>query len=181
MNARPKYSRASSAAALVAAVLLGGCAGDSQFADLDRLMAEDRERPKGQIEPLPTYPPAERFNYSALVLRSPFEPPAMIDAESDVVGKAASAPDQLRQKQPLELFSYSTLSMVGTLSKDQKTWALIDDGNGRVHRVTLGNFVGRNFGEITHIGDYELDILETVPDGKGGWINRPRTMGMNEE
>ena len=85
-------------------------------------------------------------------MRSPFEPPAMISAESQIGGKVASAPDQLRHKQPLELFSYSALSMVGTLSRDQSTWALIDDGSGRVHRVTAGNFIGRNFGEITHIG-----------------------------
>jgi type IV pilus assembly protein PilP len=166
---------------VIVAAVLSACVGDSQFSDLDSLMAESRQRPQGQIEPLPTYPPAERFNYSALAMRSPFEPPAMISAESQIGGKVASAPDQLRQKQPLELFSYSALSMVGTLSRDQSTWALIDDGSGRVHRVTAGNFIGRNFGEITHIGEFELDVLETVPDGKGGWINRPRTMGMNEE
>lgn len=176
-----RYFRCAGPTAVIAAFFLTACVGDSQFSDLDKLMAESRERPQGQIEPLPTYPPAERFNYSALAMRSPFEPPAMIAAESEIGGKVASEPDQIRQKQPLELFSYSALSMVGTLSKDQKIWALVDDGNGRVHRVTKGNFIGRNFGKITHIGQFELDVLETVPDGKGGWINRPRTMGMNEE
>ena len=181
MRPSRRYCHLTSPMAGIAAALLSACVGDSQFSDLDSLMAESRERPQGQIEPLPTYPPAERFNYSALAMRSPFEPPAIITAESEIGGKAASAPDQMRQKQPLELVSYSALSMVGTLSKDQNIWALIDDGNGRVHRVARGNFIGRNFGKITQIGEFELDVLETVPDGKGGWINRPRTMGMNEE
>lgn len=176
-----KYRRLTGPVTVIVAALLSACVGDSQFSDLDRLMAQSRERPQGQIEALPIYPPAERFNYSALAMRSPFEPPATITAESEIGGQVASAPDQQRQKQPLELFIYSALSMVGTLSKDQHIWALIDDGNGRVHRVAEGNFIGRNFGKITHIGQFELDLLETVPDGKGGWINRPRTMGMNEE
>tara|TARA_B110000483_G_scaffold74495_1_gene92696 strand:- start:263 stop:784 length:522 start_codon:yes stop_codon:yes gene_type:complete len=166
--------------AIVGALLLTACAGDSQFGDLDAKMAQFRERPRGTIEPLPSYPPAERFNYSALAMRSPFEAPVVFTAESRVGGNAVSEPDLKRQKEPLELVSYSALAMVGTLSKDSRVWALINDGNGRIHRVAEGNYLGRNFDEITKIGDVELDVLETVPDGKGGWINRPRTMGMNE-
>ena len=71
--------------------------------------------------------------------------------------------------------------MVGTLSRDQQIWALINDGEGRIHRVTQGNYLGRNFGRITQIDSFELEVLETVPDGSGGWINRPRTLAMNEE
>ena len=71
--------------------------------------------------------------------------------------------------------------MVGTLSRDKQIWALINDGDGRVHRVTQGNYLGRNFGKITAIDNIELEILEIVSDGKGRWINRPRTLVMNEE
>jgi len=165
----------------ISILILSGCSGDQQHADLDQKMIDARNRPQGTIEPLPTYPPAERFNYSALALRSPFEPPALLNGEEKISGNKVDAPDQSRRKEPLELVNYTALSMVGTLSKDSKIWALIDDGNGRVHRVRTGNYLGRNFGLITDIGAFEVEIMETVPDGKGEWINRPRTMAMDEE
>jgi len=166
---------------LLCTLILSGCSEDQQHTDLDQKMIDARNRPQGTIEPLPTYPPAERFNYSALALRSPFEPPVMLNGEEKISGNAVAAPDQARRKEPLELVNYSALSMVGTLSKDNKIWALINDGNGRVHRVRAGNYLGRNFGLITTIGAFEIEIMETVPDGKGEWINRPRTMAMDEE
>lgn len=160
---------------------LAGCSGDQQHADLDQKMADARNRPQGTIEPLPTYPPAERFNYSALALRSPFEPPVILTGEEKVSGNAVDAPDASRRKEPLELVNYTLLNMVGTLSKGDSIWALINDGGGRVHRVRTGNYLGRNYGLITNIGAFEVEIMETVPDGKGEWINRPRTMAMDEE
>jgi type IV pilus assembly protein PilP len=166
---------------LLAALILSGCSGDQQHADLDQKMIDARNRPQGIIEPLPTYPPAERFNYSVLAMRSPFEPPLILNGEEKISGNAVSAPDQSRRKEPLELVNYSALTMVGTLSKDNKIWALINDGNGRVHRVRTGNYLGRNYGLITNIGAFDVEITETVPDGKGEWINRPRTMAMDEE
>ena len=166
---------------LLCTLILSGCSGDQQHDDLDQKMIDARNRPQGTIEPLPTYPPAERFNYSALALRSPFEPPVMLNGEEKISGNRVAAPDQARRKEPLELVNYSALSMVGTLSKDTNIWALINDGNGRVHRVRTGNYLGRNFGLITTIGAFEIEIMETVPDGKGEWINRPRTMAMDEE
>lgn len=166
---------------LFSILILTGCSGDQQHADLDQKMIDARNRPQGTIEPLPTYPPAERFNYSALALRSPFEPPVMLNGEEKISGNRVAAPDQIRRKEPLELVNYSALTMVGTLSRDNNIWALINDGNGRVHRVRTGNYLGRNFGLITTIGAFEIEIMETVPDGKGEWINRPRTMAMDEE
>lgn len=166
---------------LLCTLILSGCSEDQQHEDLDQKMIDARNRPQGTIEPLPTYPPAERFNYSALALRSPFEPPVMLNGEEKISGNRVAAPDQTRRKEPLELVNYSALSMVGTLSKDTNIWALINDGNGRVHRVRTGNYLGRNFGLITTIGAFDIEIMETVPDGKGEWINRPRTMAMDEE
>ena len=168
------------AIALASMVSLAGCSNDRQHSDLDKKMSDARTRPQGVIEPLPVYPVAERFNYSALALRSPFEAPAMITGDEKVSGKAVSAPDQSRSKEPLELISYASLSMVRILAKGNQTWALVDDGGGKVYRVKGGNYIGRNFGLITLINRRDIEIMETVPDGKGGWINRPRTMAMEE-
>ncbi|ETN91507.1 Pilus assembly protein, PilP [Gammaproteobacteria bacterium MOLA455] len=166
--------------ALVSLVSLAGCSSDRKHSDLDKKMSDARTRPQGVIEPLPEYPAAERFNYSVLALRSPFEAPAIITGDEKISGKAVSAPDQSRTKEPLELVNYTSLSMVGILAKGNTMWALVDDGGGKVHRVTDGNYLGRNFGLITLVNRREIELIETVPDGKGGWINRPRTMAMEE-
>jgi type IV pilus assembly protein PilP len=162
-------------------LLLTACSGGHQFNDLDAKMADSRSRPQGLIEPLPTYAAVERFSYSALAMRSPFAPPVVLSGQERVSGNEVAEPDQAREKEPLELVNYSALTMVGTLSRDKQIWALINDGDGRVHRVTQGNYLGRNFGKITAIDNIELEILEIVSDGKGRWINRPRTLVMNEE
>jgi type IV pilus assembly protein PilP len=78
------------------------------------------------------------------------------------------------------LISYTSLSMAGILARGNQMWALVDDGDGKVHRVKAGNYIGRNFGLITLINRREIEVMETVPDGKGGWINRPRTLAMEE-
>ena len=161
-------------------LILVGCSSDQRHSDLDQKMADARSRPQGTIEPLPTYPAADRFTYTALALRSPFEPPMILTGDEKISGTAVSAPDQKRKKEPLELFNYTALSMVGTLAKEGRVWALISDEDGRVHRVKTGNYIGKNFGVITAVNDFDIEIMETVPDGKSGWINRPRTMAIDE-
>ncbi|MEQ9568450.1 MAG: pilus assembly protein PilP, partial [Pseudomonadales bacterium] len=59
-------------------------------------------------------------------------------------------------------------------------WGLIRDAEGSVHRVREGNYLGRNYGLVTQIGESSLDLVETVVNGQGGWIERPRSMGMGD-
>lgn len=169
-----------SIAAACFSLLLGGCFGGSDFSDLDEKMAEARNQPKGEIEPLPTYPPPERFTYKAMALRSPFDAPIVSSGEQIATGNTVPAPDSTRPKELLEFVNFTALSMVGTLSKDGRIWALLNDGEGRIHRVSEGNYVGKNYGQIVHIDQTEIRVQETVPDGKGDWINRPRTLAIEE-
>ena len=86
----------------------------------------------------------------------------------------ALSPEKLAEKKAKSLVD---ISKHWSVEGDE----LVNDGKGRVHRVTKGNYLGRNFGEITGINGLEIEILETVPDGKGGWINRPRTLAINQD
>ena len=71
--------------------------------------------------------------------------------------------------------------MVGTLSSGQQMWALIDDGEGGIHRVAVGSYIGRNYGEITRIDKQQLHVLETVPNDNGGWVYRQRLLIIVED
>ena len=133
------------------------------------------------MQPLPSVPQAVRVNYTALTLRSPFVPLPVVTEKDQSTGAAALPPDLLRSPEPLEFFKYSSLSMVGALSLRQQRWALIKDGEGGIHRVTKGNYIGENLGEIIHIDNAQLQLVETVPNGSGGWTSRARLLLMTEE
>ncbi len=157
---------------------LAGCGGGQDFSDLDAFMAEVRARPKGTIEPLPTFQPYEPFTYSASSLRNPFQPPIKIDLSKRERGSRDIKPDENRVKQFLEGFNIETFQMVGTLSNASGQFALVR-GAGGVHRVKVGDYLGRNDGRITSIEEGRIDVVEIVPDGEGGWLERPRSLVLN--
>ncbi len=158
---------------------LAGCGGGSDFADLQSYMDEVRARPKGTIEPLPKFQPYEAFTYSAASLRSPFQPPVKIDLTVRQKGNKVIKPDETRVKQFLEGFNIETFEMVGTLSNAQGTFALVK-GAGGVHRVRVGDYLGRNDGKVVGISEGKIDVIEIVPDGEGNWLERPRSLTLKE-
>ena len=163
-------------------VLISGCAGKGQHEDLQRFMVDTKAKPAGEIEPLPTFRAYKTFSYGAVAMRSPFDPPLALAVGDTVTGKdKVQAPDETRKREYLEGFNFAALSMVGVLSKNGQVWSLIDDGNGGIHRVTVGNYMGKNHGRITSVTAAKADVIETVPDGKGNWVERPRTLALNEK
>lgn len=158
----------------ILAVLLSACNATSDQQDLRDFMAEAKRRPQGQIDPLPPFKPYQPFAYSAMTLRSPFDRPAAIEKETK--GGRAVEPDLTREKEYLEGFNVVSLSMVGTLSKAGKLWALIDDGQGKVTPVTIGNYMGKNFGKIISTEKTQLEVMEIIADGSSGWVERPRVI-----
>lgn len=164
----------------VALASLAGCGGGSHQ-DLYQFMAEVKAHPAGEIEPIPVFEAYQPFKYSVAALRSPFDPPQIAVSSDGSYGKVAIEPDETRSREYLEGFSFSSLSMVGTLTKDGITWALINDSQGGIHRVTVGNYIGKNHGKIIEMNKSQLDVIEIVPDGKNGWVERPRTLALKEK
>lgn len=159
--------------------LLAACGGGGDFSDLRAYMDEVRAKPKGSIEPLPTFQPYESFTYRAASLRSPFQPPVKIDVVTRQKGAPEIKPDESRVKQFLEGFNIETFEMVGTLRNDRELYALVNGASG-VHRVKVGDYLGRNHGKILVIDDSKIDVMEIVPDGEGGWLERPRSLSLKE-
>jgi len=163
---------------MFSALALSGCI-DEDFSDLQSYMEEVRARPKGSIEPLPKFQPYEAFAYSAASLRSPFQPPVKIDLASQKKGSKDIRPDETRVKQFLEGFNIEAFEMVGTLARDGGVYGLVR-GAGGVHRVKTGDYLGRNHGRVTVIDEAKIEVVEIVPDGEGGWLERPRSLTLKE-
>ncbi len=163
-------------------VLSGGCASDGEFADLRIKMDEIKKRPKGRIEPPPEFKAYKTFSYAAAALRSPFSPPVVVDAVAMPMQQSDVEPDFNRAKEPLEEFGIDSLQMVGTLKRPEGIlFGLIQDPDGGLHRVRVGNFMGRNHGKILMVDPVKVDVIEIVSDGQDGWIERPRTIVLNEK
>jgi len=167
------------ASILVSAALLGGCTGD--FSDLDAWMAEVRAKPRGAIEPIPVFKPYEFFTYSAQSLRPPFDVPLSAKEMAALSPGEEVKPDLTRPREFLERFNFEQLGMVGTLSQGGTLWALVSDGEGGVHRVRVGNYLGKDHGRIVETTETAVEVEEIVPSGVGGWIRRPRTIQLTEK
>ncbi|VEF07288.1 pilus assembly protein, PilQ [Pseudomonas fluorescens] len=163
----------------IALLTLSGCGGSDDFSDLDVYMNEVRLRPAGKIEPTPTFRSYPTFTYSAANLRSPFSRQVRVDLAGQKHGSRNVKPDPTRIKQYLEGFNIEQFEMVGTIANASGAFALLR-GAGGVHRLKVGDYLGRNDGRIVAISATQVDVVEIVPDGQGAWLERPRTIPLKE-
>ncbi|CRL49267.1 MULTISPECIES: pilus assembly protein PilP [unclassified Pseudomonas] len=158
---------------------LAACGSDNDLGDLDAYMNEVRLRAPGKIEPTPTFRSYPTFTYNAANLRSPFSRQVRVDLAGQKRGSRNVKPDPNRIKQYLEGFNIEQFEMVGTISNASGSFALLR-GAGGVHRLKVGDYLGRNDGRIVAISGSQVDVVEIVPDGEGAWLERPRTLPLKE-
>ncbi|MDA1076803.1 MAG: pilus assembly protein PilP [Proteobacteria bacterium] len=157
---------------------LAGCA-DTEYNDLQAFMDEVDSRPRGAIEPLPPFQQLEPFAYQASAMRSPFEPPIVLKKVDRPEGGPKVVPDFNRTKEYLEQYTIAQLGMVGTLQQGpEERFGLVSDSDGGVHRVRQGDFMGSDHGQIEIISESTIELIEIVPDGTGGWVERSRTVSL---
>jgi type IV pilus assembly protein PilP len=154
------------------AVVLAGCTG--RDADLSRFIEATKKEPGGRVEPLPEVKPYDSYVYSSSALRSPFVPGGSHGAAS------GPRPEVQRNREFLEQFSLDTMKMVGTIKLNGQDYGLVQVADGRVQRVLVGNHLGQNDGRITDIVGNKISLIELVPDGLGGYIERPAALALNE-
>jgi type IV pilus assembly protein PilP len=166
-------------AALVV-VLLSGCEGGEHSdlkAELDRLT---RDLPR-RVDPLPQVKPYEPVAYEAFDLADPFGPKKieLATKSGGPGGGGLLGPDLNRPKEPLEAYPLETLKMVGTLSRQKRSFALVKADSG-LYRVTVGNYMGQNFGVITKITESEITLRELIQDSAGDWAERESALLLQE-
>ena len=162
---------------LLLAAGLSACGGTMD--DLDQYINEVKARPGGRIEPLPEITPYEVFTYvaDAQGLRSPFVP----DTPQASAGAGGGIrPDSDRSREFLEGFPLDTLRMVGTLDIAQTTYGLVQTSDGLIHRVVSGNYMGQNDGRIVGISESEIELVEIISDGIGGYIERDAAISLSD-
>jgi type IV pilus assembly protein PilP len=169
-------------------LLLGGC-GSRDQSDLQAFVAEVQSRAGGRIEPLPVMKPSERYLYQSAeaARRDPFEDYYEVKRASPAERQVSDAQRRFLQEiqthnpEELENFELDSLRMVGTLQNLGSLWGIVLDGDGTVHRVTTGSYMGRNYGKVIRIAEERIEVREIVSDGQGGWDERPASLALFTE
>ena len=160
---------------LLAGAALSACS--SGMEDLEQKVAEVKGRKSQQIEPVPQIKQFEAYEYLPSERRDPFQ------QSQPNPGQAISSgprPDLNRSREPLEEFPLDALRMQGVIETPKAVYALVKAPDGVIHRVSVGNHMGQNYGQIKSIEESEITLAEIVPDGFGGWISRPATLALAE-
>ena len=172
-------------ALVLASIALAGCGGGS-MADLRSYAEEVKKRPGTRIEELPPIEPYIVYSYpctGTVGCVDPFEPffqePPRTEGETTVSSSGIS-PDFDRNREELEAHALDALRMMGTLEKDEEIWGIIRSPDSIIHRVKVGNYMGKNHGKIIDISEERIELTEIVPDGQGGWTERDAALALIE-
>lgn len=175
------------AAALAAVMVLPGCVSND-MSDLEGWVQEVLARPGGRIAPLPEIRPYEAYAYKSAGAgaRDPFVPFYRQRAEekSEVASTGLSAELEReiknRNREELERFELDSLRMVGTIQSANENWGIITDPSGVVHRVKVGNYMGRNIGKIVNIFEDRIELREIIQNSQGRWEERQAALALVE-
>lgn len=162
---------------LLPALLLSACGGQE---DMDEYVLQTKARQPIPIEPLPEIKPFSPMVYQRNDERSPFIEPQP-ETSSKIDDKVKPDCAQIvasREKEVLERYSLASLSMKGSIGKQGQLWALINTPDGQAVRVGLNQYMGLDQGRIIKITNTHVDLMETVPDGKGCWVTRETQLAM---
>ncbi|MGC8698534.1 MAG: pilus assembly protein PilP [Halothiobacillus sp.] len=152
---------------------LGGCA--NHMGDLKSQVDQILARPGGKIDPIPEMKPLPKYSYTETDARTPFEP-----AVTQTANKSNGiAPDMNRPKEPLEMYPLDALAMKGIIQRKGTTFALVRDGDGVIHEIQVGNYMGLNYGKVVSITSDKITLEEIVPDGQGGWRTQSAIVQQN--
>ena len=167
----------------VLALSMSGCLWVDEIDDLKSYTREQQARPSGKIEPLPTFKPYESFVYEGASLRDPFRALVKSHGRREELPDDGVKPDLSRPSEYLEEFSVDELNMVGVITQPggSMLWALVKDPNNEVHRVHQGNYLGNDYGKIVGISERGLELVEIISNGRGGWMQRPRTLSLEKQ
>ena len=164
-----------------------GCVSNDK-SELEQWVKEVLARPGGRIDPLPEIKPYEAYAYKAgeAGARDPFQP-FYVRREEDVADvrdtgltKELEQEIKNRNREELEQFELDSLRMVGTIQDPDDNWGIIRGPDGVVHRVKVGNYIGRNIGKIVNIFEDKIELREIVQNSQGRWEERPAAIALVE-
>lgn len=174
------HSHIRTAAVVLSVSLLAGCTGEQE--ELQQWMEQQKREVKPSVLPLS---PPKKFDpqpYVAMGSVDPFSTQKLTVA----LKQEARAPNSMlaaeinRRKEPLEAYPLDSMSMVGSVVKEGRQYALLKVDN-LLYQVKVGDYLGQNYGKITKITETEIALREIVQDAAGEWTERPSALQLQEK
>jgi type IV pilus assembly protein PilP len=165
---------------VVVAFALTACSGEQE--ELTQWMDQQRREVKPSVQPLS---PPKKFTpqpYAALGSVEPFSNQKLTVA----LKQEAKQPNSLlaaeinRRKEPLEAYPIDSMSMVGSVVKNGRPYALLKVDN-LLYQVKQGDYLGQNYGKIMKISETDVSLREIVQDAAGEWIERTSALQLQEK
>src|SRR3954452_7071744 len=159
---------------------LAACGGE-EHRDLKQELAQLTKDFRGQVPPLPQVKPYEPVPYTAEGQIDPFRSERIEGAQNTRPSGSQSklGEHEKRVKEPLEAFPLESIQMLGTITQEKQTFALVKAGPN-LYRVHKGNYMGQNFGVITAIDESQVSLKELVQDSGGEWVERASSLQLLE-
>lgn len=167
------------ASGLLAAIALQGCAGDQD--ELQQWMEQQKREVRPSVEPLSAPKKFIPQAYVSLTGVEPFSTQKLTVA----LKQEARQPNSLmaaeinRRKEPLEAYPADSMSMVGSVVRGGRPYALLRVDN-LLYQVKQGDYLGQNYGKITKISETDIAYREIVQDAAGEWIERMSALQLQE-
>lgn len=178
MNNRPPVMRLMAGTLLLA--LLAGCGAENE--ELQEWMERQRREVKPSVSPLSPPKKFEAQPYSSAQAVDPFSNQKLTVA----LKMEARQPNSMlgaelsRRKEPLEAYPLDSMTMVGSVAKQARPFALLRVDN-LLYQVKPGDYLGQNYGRITKITETQIELREIVQDAAGEWIERASTLQLQEK
>ena len=165
---------------IVVPIVLSACTADQD--ELQQWMEQQKREVKPSVQPLN---PPKKFipqPYLAMSGVEPFSTQKLTVA----LKQEARQPNSLlnteinRRKEPLEAYPLDSMSMVGSVIKQGRPYALLRVDN-LLYQVKVGDYLGQNYGKITKITETDITMREIVQDAAGEWIERSGSLQLQEK
>lgn len=165
--------------AMMTATLLAACSPGHD--ELQAWMEQQRREVKPNVTPLQPPKPYSPEPYTVVGAVEPFSPQKL----SVALRIEARQPNSLlagelnRRKEPLEAFPLDSMSMVGSVERGGRPFALLRV-NELLYQVKVGDHLGQNYGRVTRIDETGVVLREIVQDAAGEWIERSANLQLQE-
>lgn len=169
----------STGTSLILILALVGCSSDLD--ELQQWMDQQRREVRPNVQPIATPKKFDPQPYVAADSVEPFSPQKLSVALKQEVRQPSSllAAEMNRRKEPLEAYPLDSMSMVGSVVRAGRQFALLRVDN-LLYQVKTGDYLGQNFGRVIRITETEVALREVVQDAAGEWIERTSTLQLQE-
>lgn len=161
-------------------VLFSGC-GDNGVGEVKEWMDQTRKETQMRVTPLAEPKVFIPVSYAGGQLIDPFDPTKLlvVFARLKAANDNGLKPDFDRPKEALEAYPVESMKMVGTFNNRKSLQGLVQVGK-LIYPVVVGNYLGQNFGKVINVNDARIDVVETVQDATGEWMERKVSLELQE-